>query len=202
MVGEPIRNKVSGEESRAQIVLPDGFEYEVADIGSASSRTTGGRCRSSSRTATASSPTCTSTATASSAPDLTSRIAAPASARSVAARHRAARRRSGWCVPRDAAPAWADDWHGDGAALRRCVLMWWVMMVAMMLPSRRAGDPALRAGRDAAHAPAPRSRRPWLFVAGYLPSGWLFSLARGGACSALIAAPAMALDEPRGARAC
>ena len=29
-------------ESRAQIVLPDGFEYEVADIGSASSRTTGG----------------------------------------------------------------------------------------------------------------------------------------------------------------
>src|SRR5881394_684822 len=42
MDGEPIRNKVSGEESRAQIVLPAGFEYEVADIGSASSRTTGG----------------------------------------------------------------------------------------------------------------------------------------------------------------
>jgi hypothetical protein len=42
MSGEPIRNKVSGEESRAQIVLPAGFEYEVADIGSASSRTTGG----------------------------------------------------------------------------------------------------------------------------------------------------------------
>jgi hypothetical protein len=42
MTGEPIRNKVSGEESRAQIVLPDGFEYEVADIGSASSRTIGG----------------------------------------------------------------------------------------------------------------------------------------------------------------
>lgn len=40
--GEPIRNKVSGEESRAQIVLPDGFEYTVADIGSASSRTIGG----------------------------------------------------------------------------------------------------------------------------------------------------------------
>ena len=39
MVGEPIRNKVTGEESRAQIVLPAGFEYEVADIGSASSRT-------------------------------------------------------------------------------------------------------------------------------------------------------------------
>ncbi len=42
MTGEPIRNKVSGEEARAQIVLPAGFEYEVADIGSASSRTTGG----------------------------------------------------------------------------------------------------------------------------------------------------------------
>jgi hypothetical protein len=41
MTGEPIRNKVSGAETRAQIVLPDGFEYEVADIGSASSRTTG-----------------------------------------------------------------------------------------------------------------------------------------------------------------
>ena len=40
-VGEPIRNKVSGEDTRAQIVLPDGFEYEVAEIGSASSRTTG-----------------------------------------------------------------------------------------------------------------------------------------------------------------
>ena len=39
--GEPIRNKVSGEESRAQIVLPDGFEYTVAEIGSASSRTQG-----------------------------------------------------------------------------------------------------------------------------------------------------------------
>jgi len=42
MTGEPIRNKVTGEESRAQIRLPAGFEYEVADIGSASSRTTGG----------------------------------------------------------------------------------------------------------------------------------------------------------------
>ena len=38
MTGEPLRNKVSGEESRAQIVLPTGFEYEVADIGSASSK--------------------------------------------------------------------------------------------------------------------------------------------------------------------
>jgi hypothetical protein len=42
MIGEPIRNKVTGEQSRAQIVLPAGFEYAVADIGSASSQTTGG----------------------------------------------------------------------------------------------------------------------------------------------------------------
>jgi hypothetical protein len=42
MTGEPIRNPVTGKEARPQIVLPDGFEYEVANIGSASSRTTGG----------------------------------------------------------------------------------------------------------------------------------------------------------------
>jgi hypothetical protein len=41
MTGEPIRNKVSGLESRAQIVLPAGFEYAVAEIGSASSKTQG-----------------------------------------------------------------------------------------------------------------------------------------------------------------
>ena len=42
MSGEPIRNPVTGAEARAQICLPDGFEYEVAEIGSASSQTTGG----------------------------------------------------------------------------------------------------------------------------------------------------------------
>jgi hypothetical protein len=41
MTGRPIRNLVSGEESRGQIALPAGFEYEVAEIGSASSRTQG-----------------------------------------------------------------------------------------------------------------------------------------------------------------
>ena len=41
MVGEPIRNKITGKETRAQIVLPEGFEYTVAEIGSASSRATG-----------------------------------------------------------------------------------------------------------------------------------------------------------------
>jgi hypothetical protein len=40
-IGKPIVNKVTGAESRAQIVLPEGFEYTVAEIGSASSTTTG-----------------------------------------------------------------------------------------------------------------------------------------------------------------
>ncbi|RNF86253.1 DUF1326 domain-containing protein [Montanilutibacter psychrotolerans] len=40
-VGKPIVNKATGVESRAQIVLPDGFEYAVAEIGSASTTTTG-----------------------------------------------------------------------------------------------------------------------------------------------------------------
>jgi hypothetical protein len=42
MSGEPIRNPVTGDEHRAQIRMPDGFEYDVAEIGSASSRTIGG----------------------------------------------------------------------------------------------------------------------------------------------------------------
>jgi hypothetical protein len=41
MTGRPIRNPISGADTRAQIVLPDGFEYELAEIGSASSHTTG-----------------------------------------------------------------------------------------------------------------------------------------------------------------
>ena len=41
MSGRPIRNMVTGAESRAQIALPDGFEYALAEIGSASSRTGG-----------------------------------------------------------------------------------------------------------------------------------------------------------------
>lgn len=40
-VGEPLRNKVTGKETRAQIVLPDGFEYTTADVGSASTITRG-----------------------------------------------------------------------------------------------------------------------------------------------------------------
>lgn len=39
--GEPIRNPVSGAEHRARIDLPHGFEYEIAEIGSASTKTAG-----------------------------------------------------------------------------------------------------------------------------------------------------------------
>lgn len=39
--GEPIRNPVTGQEHRARIDLPLGFEYELAEIGSASSRSSG-----------------------------------------------------------------------------------------------------------------------------------------------------------------
>jgi hypothetical protein len=39
--GEPIRNPVTGREHRARIDLPHGFEYEIAEIGSASSRSSG-----------------------------------------------------------------------------------------------------------------------------------------------------------------
>jgi hypothetical protein len=43
MSGEPIRNKATGEISRIQIVRPEAcFEAVVAEVGSASSRTTGG----------------------------------------------------------------------------------------------------------------------------------------------------------------
>ena len=38
MHGEPIRSLVDGSEIRARINLPDGFEYEVAEIGSGTSR--------------------------------------------------------------------------------------------------------------------------------------------------------------------
>lgn len=38
MTGEPIRSAVDGSEVRARIDLPDGFEYELAEIGSGTSR--------------------------------------------------------------------------------------------------------------------------------------------------------------------
>ncbi|HEX2842800.1 DUF1326 domain-containing protein [Hyphomicrobium sp.] len=39
--GEPIRNPVTGAEHRARIDLPNGFEYEIAEMGSGSSKTHG-----------------------------------------------------------------------------------------------------------------------------------------------------------------
>jgi hypothetical protein len=39
--GQPIKNPVTGNEHRARIDLPHGFEYELAEIGSASSRSSG-----------------------------------------------------------------------------------------------------------------------------------------------------------------
>jgi hypothetical protein len=40
-IGEPIRNPVTGAEHRARIDLPDGFEYRVAEMGSATTRASG-----------------------------------------------------------------------------------------------------------------------------------------------------------------
>ena len=40
--GEPIRNPVTGAEHRARINLPHGFEYRVAEIGSGTTKVTGG----------------------------------------------------------------------------------------------------------------------------------------------------------------
>lgn len=39
--GEPIRNPVTGDEHRARIDLPHGFEYEIAEMGSGRSVTEG-----------------------------------------------------------------------------------------------------------------------------------------------------------------
>lgn len=41
LVGEPIRNPVTGQEHRARIDLPHGFEYEIAEVGSGTSRSRG-----------------------------------------------------------------------------------------------------------------------------------------------------------------
>jgi hypothetical protein len=41
MSGEPIRNPVTGVEHRARIDLPHGFEYKIAEMGSASSSVKG-----------------------------------------------------------------------------------------------------------------------------------------------------------------
>lgn len=40
-VGRPIRNPVTGDTHQARINLPDGFEYETAEIGAGTSKATG-----------------------------------------------------------------------------------------------------------------------------------------------------------------
>ncbi|PCI51768.1 MAG: hypothetical protein COB49_00980 [Alphaproteobacteria bacterium] len=39
--GEPIRNPITGEEHRVRIDLPHGFEYDIAEMGSASTEAVG-----------------------------------------------------------------------------------------------------------------------------------------------------------------
>ena len=41
VIGEPIRNPVTGQEHRARIELPHGFEYEIAEIGSGTAHSKG-----------------------------------------------------------------------------------------------------------------------------------------------------------------
>jgi hypothetical protein len=41
LAAQPIRNPVTGAEHRARIDLPHGFEYELAEVGSATSRSRG-----------------------------------------------------------------------------------------------------------------------------------------------------------------
>jgi hypothetical protein len=41
VVGEPIKNPVTGMEHRARIDLPHGFEYELAEVGSGSGKSRG-----------------------------------------------------------------------------------------------------------------------------------------------------------------
>jgi hypothetical protein len=39
--GEPIRNPITGAETRARIDLPNGFEYRLAEMGSGTTKATG-----------------------------------------------------------------------------------------------------------------------------------------------------------------
>ena len=41
LTAEPIRNPVTGDEHRARIDLPNGFEYRIAEMGSGTTRTSG-----------------------------------------------------------------------------------------------------------------------------------------------------------------
>src|SRR2546430_9116953 len=151
-----------------------------------------GRCRSSSATVTVSSPTCTFPLMGSSAPDLTSRLL----------RHE--RLIVGASIVLLIALSWAFLMRGAGMPdamvamsppLAALALMWWLMMVAMMLPS---AAPAILLYarvremriRDAAIA------RTWLFLAGYLAVWLLFSIAAAVA-QKILTGPSMDLGNNR-----
>jgi predicted metal-binding membrane protein len=90
------------------------------------------------------------------------------------------------------------DMHGGMAAMRApplgaLVLMWWLMMVAMMLPSAApavllyARVRAVRAGDGAVG-------QTWVFLVGYLAVWLLFSIIAAGA-QRLLTGPSMALHN-------
>ncbi|HKX92228.1 MAG TPA: DUF2182 domain-containing protein [Sphingomicrobium sp.] len=75
------------------------------------------------------------------------------------------------------------------------VLMWWVMMVAMMLPSSAPAVLLYARVRQARGNDATVARTS-IFLAGYLGAWLLFSLAAAGA-QLLLTGPEMALSDPR-----
>ena len=43
VIGEPIRNPVTGAKHRVRIDIPHGFEYRIAEMGSGTTKTMGGQ---------------------------------------------------------------------------------------------------------------------------------------------------------------
>jgi predicted metal-binding membrane protein len=75
------------------------------------------------------------------------------------------------------------------------VLMWWLMMVAMMLPSAAPAILLYARVRAQRHASGPIVQ-PWIFLLGYLAIWLLFSIA-AAAAQHLAAGGVMALDDSR-----
>ena len=101
---------------------------------------------------------------------------------------------SWWFLAAGAGIDHAGHMTGMQPPLGALVLMWWLMMVAMMLPS--AAPAVLLYGRvrqvrggDSAVA------QTWVFLAGYLAVWLLFSLLAAG-LQRLLTGPAMALEAP------
>src|SRR5947209_13774937 len=146
------------------------------------------RCTSTSKTVTASSRICTLAAMGSSAADLTSRLL------------RRERLIVGGSVALLVALSWAFLMRGAGMGamappLGALILMWWLMMVAMMLPS---ATPAvllyarIREQRGADGAVV----QPWVFVLGYLAVWLIFSIV-AATVQLVLARATMGLSDPR-----